>query len=57
MGELVVLRVEMGPDTKGGAADVPEERVPGVVDAGAAGDGDLCAGGEPDGSDARAGVL
>ncbi len=57
MGELVVLRVELGPDQEAGAADVPEECVSGAIDASAAGDGDLCAGGEPDGSDAGAGVL
>ena len=46
MGELVVLRVELGPDTEARAADVPEKCVPGAINAGAARNGDLCAEGE-----------
>ena len=42
MGELVVLRVELGSDTEAGASDVPEECLPGSINAGPARDGDLC---------------
>ena len=51
MGELVVLRLDLGPDTEAGASDVPEECVPGFINAGSARDGDLRAEGERQGSD------
>ena len=57
MGELVVLRIELESDTEAGAADVPEECVPGAINAGSARHGDLCAKRERQGSDKGAGVL
>jgi len=57
VGELVVLRVELGPDPEAGASDVPEECVPGAINAGPARDGDLCAEGERQGPDTGIGVL
>jgi len=57
VGASVVCGGEMASGEEGGASAVSEEHVPGVVDAGAAGDGDLCAEGGGAGSDAGAGVL